>query len=70
MDSNQFNEKYASFLEEGHYGLDIEIPSIINYLDEIFQELTQIPGFEYSQIKLKFRYRHNMRKSKLIKHDY
>ena len=54
MNSNQFNEKYASFLGEGHYGLDIEIPSIINYLDEIFQELTQIPGFEYSQIKLKF----------------
>lgn len=54
MNSDQFNQKYLAYLEEGHYGLDIDIPAIISYLDEIFQELTQIPGFQYSQIKLKF----------------
>jgi len=54
MNSNQFNQKYSTYLEEGHYGLDIDIPVIVSYLDEIFQELAQIPGFKYTQIKLKF----------------
>jgi len=54
MNSNQFNQKYSTYLEEGHYGLDIDIPAIVSYLDEIFQELTQISGFQYSQIKTKF----------------
>jgi hypothetical protein len=54
MNSDQFNQKYSAYLEEGHYGLDIDIPAIISYLDKIFQELTQIPSFQYSQIKLKF----------------
>jgi len=54
MNSNQFNQKYSTYLEEGHYGLDIDIPAIVSYLDEIFQELIRIPGFQYSQIKLKF----------------
>ena len=54
MNSDQFNQKYNMYLEEGHYGLDINIPAIVSYLDEIFPELTQIPGFQYSQIKLKF----------------
>ena len=44
MNSDQFNQKYLAYLEEGHYGLDIDIPVIISYLDEIFQELAQIPG--------------------------
>ena len=54
MNTEQFNDKYKQFLEEGHYGLDISIPSVIEYLDQIFQELTKLPGFKYSQIKLKF----------------
>lgn len=54
MNSDQFNQKYSTYLEEGHYGLDIDIPVIVSYLDEIFQELAQIPGFQYSQIKTKF----------------
>ena len=52
--SDEFNEKYKEYLEEGHYGLDISTPSIIKYLDEIFQGLIKIPGFKYSQIKEKF----------------
>lgn len=46
----KFNEKYAKFLVEGQYGLTIEIPGIVMYLDQIFQDLTQIPGFNYSHI--------------------
>ena len=54
MKVNEFNEKYKEYLEEGHYGLDISTPSIIKYLDEMFQDLIKIPGFKYSQIKEKF----------------
>lgn len=49
-----FNQKYRQYLEEGHYGLDINDPRVIAYLDEKFQELIKVPGFSYSQIKLKF----------------
>ena len=53
--SKEFNEKYTDYLEEGHYGLDINIPSVIEYLDSTFDKgLVTIPGFKYSQIKLKF----------------
>lgn len=54
MKASEFNKKYEDFLEEGHYGLDIENPSVIEYLDKIFEGLTKIPGFKYSQIKWKF----------------
>ena len=55
MTTQEFNQKYKDYLEEGHYGLDINIPSVIEYLDSIFDKgLVIIPGFKYSQIKLKF----------------
>ena len=54
MTSFDFNKKYAEYLEEGHYGLAINIDTVVNYLDKKFQELILIPGFKYSQIKLKF----------------
>ena len=54
MKIDEFNEKYKDYLEDGHYGLDIGYPSVIEYLDEVFQDLIKIPGFKYSQIKLKF----------------
>ena len=55
MTTNEFNQKYKDYLEEGHYGLDINIPSVIEYLDSIFDKgLVNIPGFKYHQIKLKF----------------
>jgi hypothetical protein len=55
MTANEFNKKYKDYLEEGHYGLDINIPSVVNYLDSIFDKgLVNITGFKYSQIKLKF----------------
>lgn len=54
MTAREFNEKYKANLEEGHYGLDIHIPSVIEYLNRVFEDLTRIPDFQYSQIKLKF----------------
>jgi hypothetical protein len=54
MTTEDFNKKYEMYLEPGHYGLAIDSPGVIKYLDEKFQVLTQIPGFSYSQIKLKF----------------
>jgi hypothetical protein len=55
MTTKEFNEKYKDYLEEGHYGLDINIPSVVEYLNNIFEYgLTFLPGFKYSQIKLKF----------------
>ena len=54
MTSYEFNEKYINFLEEGHYGLDINLPDVVEYLDDKFQSFINAHGFSYSQIKLKF----------------
>lgn len=54
MTAVEFNEKYKDYLEEGHYGLDIDIPEVVEYLDKEFQTFIQIEGFKYFQIKLKF----------------
>jgi hypothetical protein len=52
--NREFNDKYKDYLEEGHYGMDISEPSVIIYVDQIFNDLTQIPGFKYEQIKTKY----------------
>jgi hypothetical protein len=52
--AEEFNYRYMNYLEEGHYGMDIHFPSVIQYMDKVFQDLIKIPGFKYSQIKLKF----------------
>ena len=54
MTTEEFNEKYKDYLEEGHYGLDLEKPEAIEYLDKEFEELVKLPHFSYSQIKSKF----------------
>lgn len=54
MTSTEFNLKYKDYLEEGHYGLGIDIPELTQWLDEKFQQFIQKPGFKYSQIKAKF----------------
>ena len=54
MTSEEFNEKYKDYLEEGHYGLALEEKNVIKYLDDVFKDLIKIPGFKYSQIKEKF----------------
>ena len=50
----EFNEKYKDYIEEGHYGMAIGEPSVLTYVDQIFNDLTKIPGFKFSQIKTKF----------------
>jgi hypothetical protein len=52
--SKEFNAKYADYLEENNYGVDINLPSVLAYVDQIFQDLIKIEGFKYQQIKLKF----------------
>ncbi len=54
MTREQFNEKYKDYLEEGHYGLGIDIPEFTDWLNYKFQEYIKIPGFQYAQIKSKF----------------
>jgi len=54
MTSEQFNDKYKDYLEEGHYGLGIDIPEFTDWLDKKFQDFIKKPEFTYSQIKAKF----------------
>lgn len=52
--TTEFNEKYKDYIEEGHYGMEINEPSVLAYVNEIFNDLTLIPGFKYQQVKTKF----------------
>lgn len=55
MTTQEFNSKWKDHLEEGHYGLAISHPKVIEYLDREFEQEVKVnPEFEYSQIKLKF----------------
>jgi hypothetical protein len=55
MRTNQeFNEKYKDYIDGDHYGIDINIPAVLVYVDQIFQDLIKIEGFKYQQIKTKF----------------
>lgn len=54
MNIIEFNRKYKDYLEHKHYGLAINNEEVINYLDGQFQELIKVPGFKYTQIKVKF----------------
>ena len=52
--NKEFNDKYIDYLEEGHGGMQIQVPSVLAYIDEIFNDLKEIPGFKYQQVKCKF----------------
>ena len=54
MTTEEFNKKYEDYLKDGHYGLAIDNPEAIEYLDKVFEDLITIPYFKYSQIKEKF----------------
>ncbi len=56
MTTEEFNEKYKDYLEDGFYGLSISNTNFINWLDKRFQTFIKIPGFRYHQIKSKFGY--------------
>lgn len=47
----EFNKKYGQFLDKNTKGLTIEFPSVIQYLNEIFNDLTKINGFLYGNIE-------------------
>lgn len=54
MTSEEFNQKYKDFLEEGYYGLAIDNDYFVNWLDDKFQKFIKNSNFSYSQIKAKF----------------
>jgi len=55
MTSEEFNKKYSAYLEERFYGLDIDHPEVVDYLDKEFEkEIEKNPEFQFSQIKMKF----------------
>jgi len=47
--TEEFNEKYKAYLD-GESGMLIELPSVLTYVDQVFNDLTWIPGFLYSEI--------------------
>lgn len=47
--NKEFNIKYNAYLKDG-MGMQIDIPSVISYVDEVFNDLVQIPEFKYSEI--------------------
>jgi hypothetical protein len=54
MTQNEFNDKYKQWIPDGWSGLDFDEPKVTEYMDQIMQDMTLIPGFELHQIKMKF----------------
>lgn len=55
MEALEFNNKWKNFLNDGFYGLNINIPQVTEYLDSEFEKEIKInESFNYSQIKLKY----------------
>lgn len=52
--NREFNDKYKDYLQDDNYGIDINIPAVLSYVDVVFQDLIKIEGFKYQQIKTKF----------------
>lgn len=50
----EFNDKYKDYIDGDHYGMAIGVPSVLAYVDEVFNDLIKIPGFKYQQIKTKY----------------
>ena len=48
--SQEFNDKYKDYLDH-ESGMVLDIPSVLAYVDHIFQDLIQIPEFKYYQIR-------------------
>jgi|AntDeeMinimDraft_5_1070356.scaffolds.fasta_scaffold12438_2 hypothetical protein len=58
MTLQEFNKKYSDYIEDGHYGLAINIPEVIDFLDKEMPKLIEnnMQPFKFSQIKSKFGY--------------
>lgn len=55
MTSDEFNQKWNKYLEDGFYGINVKNEQIIEYLDKEFTKEVEInPSFNYAQIKMKF----------------
>ena len=55
MTQKEFNEKYKQYIPEGWGGLEFDIPEVTDFINSIMEDgLTELPGFELHQIKLKF----------------
>jgi hypothetical protein len=48
--NKEFNDKYKDYLDH-ESGMLLEIPSVLAYVDQVFNDLTWIPGFKYQQIR-------------------
>jgi len=48
--NKEFNIRYKKYLVYNSLGMQIDIPSVIVYVDEVFNDLIQIPGFLYTEI--------------------
>lgn len=46
--SKEFNEKYKDYLDG--QGIILDIPSVLSYVDQVFTDITCIPGFKYEEI--------------------
>ena len=46
----EFNNKYKDYLDH-ESGMLLDIPSVLAYVDQIFNDLIEIPGFKYQQIR-------------------
>lgn len=44
----EFNDKYKDYLDGA--GMLLEIPSVLAYVDQVFNDLILIPGFKYEEI--------------------
>jgi hypothetical protein len=47
--TEEFNKKYNLYLDSSS-GMQIEIPSVLAYVDQVFNDLTWVPGFKYQEI--------------------
>jgi hypothetical protein len=53
-ENKEFNDKYDAYLEKDHGGMQIQVPAVLTYVDQIFNDLIKIPDFKYQQIKTKY----------------
>jgi len=52
MTIDEFNDKWRKYIEEGHYGMDINIPSVISLLNSEFEKEIKVnSSFKFFQIK-------------------
>ena len=47
--TKEFNDAYVDILGSGP-GLIIEVPSVVQYLNQMFNDLKKIEGFKYNEI--------------------